>query len=90
MIITDFTVCTDIQTMEEKSLGLKEWNTTGPHLQREILEVKWQNWGQTRVIFTSAVMLQHLSQNLEQDTRDYCHRVIEGFICRAAHQANTC
>lgn len=25
-------------------------------------------------------MLQHLSQNLKQDTRDYGHRVIEGFI----------
>lgn len=72
------------------SLGLKEKSNTGEQLQREISELKWRGWGQTPVIFTLAVTLQHLSQNLEQDMRDYCHRVIEGFICRAAHQANSC
>lgn len=62
---------------------MKRKRNTRKHLEREIPDVKCQGWGQTRVIFTLEVMLQHLSQNLEQNTRDYSHRVIEGFIAAA-------
>lgn len=67
--------------VEVKVLVLKKKKfALGRTLQTKTVEVKWQGWGQTCVIFTLTVMLQHFSQNLQQDMRNYEHRVIEGFI----------
>lgn len=76
---------------EVEILVLKKINT-GKNLQTETLEVKWQGWGQTHVIFTLTVMLRHFSRNPEQDMRDCEHRMIEGFIAAllANLRSNTC